>query len=154
MMRWIQTAVFLPFMRVHGYMSRTEPWNYSAETQANFHKQIELRDRLQPYILDCAKKVSNENYTMMRPLVFDFPGDTEAMKQQTEFMFGPSLLVCPVTEQGIKSMRVYLPRYEAGWKLFDSTDSKIYNGGAYVEVPVTIDRIPVFVKADHKINLK
>jgi alpha-D-xyloside xylohydrolase len=54
----------------------------------------------------------------------------------------------------MKSMRVYLPRYEAGWKLFDSTDSKIYNGGAYVEVPVTIDRIPVFVKADHKINLK
>jgi alpha-D-xyloside xylohydrolase len=91
---------------------------------------------------------------MMRPLVFDFPGDNEAMKQQTEFMFGPSQLVCPVTEQGIKSMRVYLPKYEAGWKLFDSTDSKIYNGGAYVEVPVTIDRIPVFVKADHKINLK
>ena len=154
MMRWIQTAVFLPFMRVHGYMSRTEPWNYSAETQANFHKQIELRDRLQPYILDCAKKVSDENYTMMRPLVFDFPGDTEAMKQQTEFMFGPSLLVCPVTEQGIKSMRVYLPKYEAGWKLFDSSDSKTYKGGGYVEVPVTIDRIPVFVKADHKINLK
>ena len=153
MMRWIQTAVFLPFMRVHGYMSRTEPWNYSEETQANFHKQIELRDRLQPYILDCAKKVSEDNYTMMRPLVFDFPGDNEAMKQQTEFMFGPSLLVCPVTEQGIKSMRVYLPRYEAGWKLFDSTDSKIYNGGAYVEVPVTIDRIPVFVKADHKIKI-
>ena len=154
MMRWIQTAVFLPFMRVHGYMSRTEPWNYSAETQANFHKQIELRDRLQPYILDCAKKVSKDNYTMMRPLVFDFPDDTEAMKQQTEFMFGPSLLVCPVTEQGIKSMRVYLPKYEAGWKLFDSSDSKTYKGGGYVEVPVTIDRIPVFVKTDHKINLK
>ena len=154
MMRWIQTAVFLPFMRVHGYMSRTEPWNYSAETQENFHKQIELRDRLQPYILDCARKVSSENYTMMRPLVFDFPGDTEALKQQTEFMFGPSLLVCPVTESGIRSMRVYLPRYEAGWKLFDSTDSRIYKGGEYVDVPVTIDRIPVFVKSDHKINLK
>ena len=86
MMRWIQTAVFLPFMRVHGYMSRTEPWNYSEETQANFHKQIELRDRLQPYILDCAKKVSEDNYTMMRPLVFDFPADEEALRQDCEFM--------------------------------------------------------------------
>ena len=154
MMRWIQVAVYLPFMRVHGYMSRTEPWNYSEETQRNFHKQIDLRYKLQPYILECAKKVSEENYTMMRPLVFDFPDDTEALKQQTEYMFGPSLLVCPVTESSITTMRVYLPRYSAGWKLFDSHDQKIYEGGTYADVPVTIDRIPVFIKADHKIDIQ
>ena len=154
MLRWIQVAVYLPFMRVHGYMSRTEPWNYSEETQRNFRQQINLRYRLQPYILECARKVSEENYTMMRPLVFDFPDDEEALKQQTEFMFGPSLLVCPVTEPGINSMRVYLPEYENGWKLFDSYDSKTYQGGSYADIPVTIDRIPVFVKADHKIDFQ
>lgn len=152
-MRWIQTAVFLPFMRVHGYMSRTEPWNYSAETQENFRKQIDLRYRLMPYILDCARKVSSENYTLMRPLVFDFPTDEEALRQQTEYMFGPSLLVCPVTESGINSMRVYLPRYEAGWKLFDSDNTQTYKGGSYIDIPVTADRIPVFVKADNKLNI-
>ena len=168
MMRWIQIAVYLPFMRVHGYMSRTEPWNYSAETQKNFHEQIRLREQLQPYILDCAKKVSNENYTMMRPLVFDFPNDTEALRQQTEFMFGPSLLVCPVTEPGIKTMRVYLPEYEPGWMFFDTYltspgygktdekglsvhDRKLYKGGQYVEVPVESYRIPVFRKADQTV---
>ena len=154
MMRWIQTAVFLPFMRVHGYMSRTEPWNYSAETQENFRKQIDLRYRLMPYILECARKVSSENYTMMRPLVFDFPGDEEALRQQTEYMFGPSLLVCPVTEPGITTMSVYLPRYDAGWRLFDSQDETIYRGGGYIDVPVTIDRIPVFVKANQNINIQ
>ena len=153
MMRWIQTAVFLPFMRVHGYMSRTEPWNYSEETQRNFRQQINLRYRLQPYILECARKVSEENYTMMRPLVFDFPNDEEALKQQTEFMFGPSLLVCPVTEPRIKTMRVYLPDYKEGWKLFDSENSSTFKGGTYVDVPVTMDRIPVFIKADYKTNL-
>ena len=154
MMRWIQTAVFLPFMRVHGYMSRTEPWNYSAETQENFRKQIDLRYRLMPYILECARKVSSENYTMMRPLVFDFPGDEEALRQQTEYMFGPSLLVCPVTEPGITTMSVFLPRYDAGWRLFDSQDETIYRGGGYIDVPVTIDRIPVFVKANQNINIQ
>jgi len=153
MMRWIQVAVYLPFMRVHGYMSRTEPWNYSEETQRNFRQQINLRYKLQPYILECARKVSEENYTMMRPLVFDFPDDEEALKQQTEYMFGPSLLVCPVTEPGIKAMRVYLPDYKEGWKLFDSENSSTFKGGTYVDVPVTIDRIPVFIKADQKINL-
>ena len=159
MMRWIQVAVYLPFMRVHGYMSRTEPWNYSKETQENFHKQINLRYQLQPYILDCAKKVSEENYTMMRPLVFDFPEDKDALEQQTEFMFGPSLLVCPVTEPGIKTMRVYLPKYKAGWVLFDAYlpeypnahKGVIYEGEEFVEVPVTPDRIPVFRKADHTV---
>lgn len=154
MMRWIQTAVFLPFMRVHGYMSRTEPWNYFPETRDNFRRQIDLRYRLMPYILECAEKVSRENYTMMRPLVFDFPTDDEALRQQTEYMFGPSLLVCPVTEPGITTMSVYLPRYEAGWRLFDSQDETIYRGGGYVDVPVFTDRIPVFVKADHNINVK
>ena len=168
MMRWIQVAVYLPFMRVHGYMSRTEPWNYSKETQKNFHEQINLRDQLLPYILENAKKVSEENYTMMRPLVFDFPDDTEALKQQTEFMFGPSLLVCPVTEPGIKTMRVYLPEYEPGWRFFDNYvtspgygptdergvfvhDEKLYKGGQYIEVPVESYRIPVFRKADQTV---
>ena len=97
--------------------------------------------------------MSNENYTMMRPLVFDFPNDEEALKQQTEFMFGPSLLVCPVTEPRIKTMRVYLPDYKEGWKLFDSENSSTFKGGTYVDVPVTMDRIPVFIKADYKTNL-
>ncbi|MBQ9386888.1 MAG: DUF4968 domain-containing protein [Bacteroidaceae bacterium] len=153
MLRWIQVSVFLPFMRVHGYMSRTEPWNYSPETQENFRKQIDLRYRIMPYILECARKVSSENYTIMRPLVFDFPTDDEALRQQTEYMFGPSLLVCPVTESGINSMRVYLPRYEAGWKLFDSDNTQTYKGGSYIDIPVTADRIPVFVKADQKLNI-
>ncbi len=164
MLRWIQTAVYLPFMRVHGYMSRTEPWNYSEETQQIFRKQIDLRYKLQPYILECAKKVTEENYTMMRPLVFDYPDDTEALKQQTEFMFGPSLLVCPVTEPGIKTMRVYLPGDGQEWVSFNALVNAsergimvkpyVYKGGTYVDVEVSKDCIPVFEKADHLIELK
>ena len=164
MLRWIQTAVYLPFMRVHGYMSRTEPWNYSEETQQIFRKQIDLRYKLQPYILECAKKVTEENYTMMRPLVFDYPDDTEALKQQTEFMFGPSLLVCPVTEPGIKTMRVYLPGDGQEWVSFNALVNAsergimvkpyVYKGGTYVDVEVSKDCIPVFEKADHLIKLK
>ena len=54
MLRWIQVGCFLPFMRVHGYMSRTEPWRYSEKTQEIFVKYINLRKSLQPYIIDRA----------------------------------------------------------------------------------------------------
>ena len=114
-----------------------------------------------PYILECSKKVSDENYTLMRPLVFDYPGDEEALKQQTEYMFGPSLLVCPVTEPGITKMRVYLPEYEHGWVSFNSLSRAkergilirpvVYQGGTYIDVDVSKDQIPVFMKADQNI---
>lgn len=156
MLRWIQVAVYLPFMRVHGYMSRTEPWNYSEETQRIYRNQIDYRYRLMPYLLECSEKVSKEDYTMMRPLVFDFPEDTQALELQTEFMLGPSLLVCPVTESDIKSMKVYLPKYKAGWTLFscgDDIEETQYEGGQWVEVPVSLERIPVFRKSDNNIKL-
>ena len=164
MLRWIQVAVYLPFMRVHGYMSRTEPWNYPEETQEIYRKQIELRNQLMPYILECAKKVSDQNYTMMRPLVFDFPNDEEALKQQTEFMLGPSLLVCPVTEPGITKMRVYLPDNEFGWITFNPEapygregvmiKPYVFEGGQYVDVDVRKDYIPVFVNNKHLLRRK
>lgn len=142
MIRWIQTSVFLPFMRVHGYMSKTEPWYYSDETYRRFTDCIKQRKALQPYIEECAARVSSEGYTMMRPLVFDFPDDEEALRQDCEFMFGPDYLVCPVLEAGIDSMEVYLPQSQTGWT--DIRDGSHYDGGQYLRVSVDLDAIPVF----------
>ena len=97
-----------------------------------------------PYILECARKVSEEGYTMMRPLVFDFPHDSEALTQDCEYMFGPDLLICPVTESGVESQKVYLPDNPDGWR--DYWGTAVYEGGQYVDVPVSISTIPVFVR--------
>ncbi len=142
MVRWIQTAVYFPFMRVHGYMSRTEPWEYSPETERLFREAIARREALLPYILEQAKKVSEEDYTLMRPLIFDFPEDYEALSQETEFMFGTDYLVCPVLKPGIEKLTVYLPVNLGGWEEIHSGEK--YDGGSYAEVPVTINDIPVF----------
>lgn len=142
MLRWIETAVFLPFMRVHGMSSHTEPWNYSAETERIYINCIKLRYELMPYILRCARKVSEEGYTLMRPLVFDFPDDEQALRQDCEYMFGPDYLVCPVTAPGVSSWEVYLPENEAGWE--DFRDGTHYAGGQTVSCPVDLEMIPVF----------
>ena len=144
MLRFIETAVFLPFMRVHGSSSHTEPWNYSEETNRIYIDNIKLRYKIRPYILDVAKRVSKDGYTMMRPLVFDFPFDEEALKQKTEYMFGPDYLVCPITKAKVQEWTVYLPVNQNGWECFYSGEH--YDGGQYVIVPVTIENIPVFKK--------
>ena len=142
MIRWIQAAVWLPFMRVHGYQSRTEPWEYSPETERRFKAAIAQRESLMPYITEQAARVWKEDYTLMRPLVFDFPQDEEALQQNCEWMFGPDYLVCPVTAGGVSTWSVYLPGNAAGWE--DIRNGTRYEGGRRYDVPVDLEAIPVF----------
>ena len=144
MLRWIETSVFLPLMRVHGYMSNTEPWNYGAEAQGIIASCLRERAKLRPYIERCAERIAKEGYTLMRPLVFDFADDPEALKQKYEYMFGPELLVSPVTEPGVSQWSTYLPKNVGGWK--DYRTGKHYEGGQTVTTAVTKAFIPVFVR--------
>ena len=144
MLRWIETSVYLPLMRVHGYMSNTEPWNYGEEAKAIITSCLKERERLLPYIRKCAERVSTEGYTMMRPLVFDFANDPEALKQKYEYMFGPELLISPVTEAGVSEWPTYLPKNEGGWN--DYRTGQHYEGGQTVTTKVDKAHIPVFVR--------
>ena len=144
MLRWIETSVYLPLMRVHGYMSNTEPWNYGEEAKTIITNCLKERERLLPYIRKCAERVSTEGYTLMRPLVFDFADDPEALKQKYEYMFGPELLISPVTEAGVSEWQTYLPKNEGGWR--DYRTGQHYEGGQTVTTKIDKAHIPVFVR--------
>ena len=130
MLRWIETSVYLPLMRVHGYMSNTEPWNYGDEAKQIIANCLKEREQLRPYIEACAERVAKEGYTLMRPLIFDFADDETALRQSCEYMFGPELLVSPVTEPGVKEWKTYLPKQKGGWTEIHT--GKHYDGGQYV----------------------
>ena len=151
MLRWIQTSVYLPLMRVHGYMSNTEPWNYGKEALQLFKLSLEEREHLLPYIKKCAKRVSSEGYTLMRPLVFDFADDPQALQQKYEYMFGPALLVSPITEPGVTEWKTYLPKSEGGWEEVHTAEH--FEGGQTVTTKVHKEFIPVFVRVSHKKDL-
>ena len=142
MLRWIETSVYLPLMRVHGYMSNTEPWNYGDEAKEIIAKCLKERELLRPYIEKCAERVAKEGYTLMRPLVFDFADDETALRQSCEYMFGPELLVSPVTEPGVVVWNTYLPKQEGGWTEIHTNQH--FDGGQYVTTPVDKTYIPVF----------
>ena len=149
MLRWIETSVYLPLMRVHGYMSNTEPWNYGSEAQAIISDCLKERYRLKPYIDSCAVAIAEQGSTLMRPLVFDFADDPEALKQKYEYMFGPALLISPVTEPGVTAWQTYLPKNKEGW--YDYRTGQHYAGGQYVTTAVTKAYIPVFIRAAYQL---
>ena len=144
MLRWVECATFLPLMRIHGYMSDTEPWRYGEEAENIIREQLNLRYRLLPYIYTAAAEVSREGSTLMRPLLFDFADDAEALRHETEYMFGKSILVNPVVAPDVTTYKTYLPKNKAGW--YDFQTGKHYEGGQTVETEVSLSNIPVFVK--------
>ena len=149
MLRWIETSVYLPLMRVHGYMSNTEPWNYGDEAKQIIAQCLKEREQLRPYIERCAERIAKEGYTLMRPLVFDFADDPVALQQKYEYMFGPSLLISPVTEPGVTEWQTYLPTNQDGWT--DYRTGQHYEGGQTVTTSVDKAHIPVFIKGKDKI---
>lgn len=72
-------------------------------------KSLDLRYRLLPYIYSEAARVSFNGSTLTRPLVMDFAHDSKALEQRYQFMFGPSILVAPITEPEVNEWMVYLP---------------------------------------------
>lgn len=154
--RWLQFACFLPIFRSHGTDTPREYWNFSEPFRSAIVSTIELRYRLMPYILNMAKRVEAEHFTMMRSLLFDFPQDKQAATIQDEFMFGEDLLVCPVTfpqmynagDTAIQTPMIvrecYLP---AGADWYDFHTNDFYKGGQSVRIGVGIDHIPLFVRA-------
>lgn len=141
--RWFQWGAFCPIFRVHGTYFPKEPWRFGPEVEGILVNYIRLRYRLLPYIYSLAWRVHSEGYTMMRHLAMDFPDDEEALAVDDEFMFGPFLLVAPVTTPSTYERDVYLP--SGLW--YDFWTGRLYGGGRRVRVPSPLDRIPVFVKA-------
>jgi alpha-D-xyloside xylohydrolase len=143
--RWFEFGTFCPIFRVHGTRTtnQNELWSYGADAQKILVSFDQLRYRLMPYIYSLAWKTTNEGYTIMRPLVMDFRGDVRAQNIADQFLFGPALLVNPVTEPQASSRRVYLPA--AGW--YDFWTGKLVKGGQSIEASAPIERIPLFVRA-------
>ena len=142
--RWFQWGAFNPIFRMHGYQTETEPWKYGQTVENNMRKMLNLRYRLLPYIYSEAWQVTKNKSTMMRPLVMDFNGDSDAVKQSYQYMFGNAFLVAPIIETGVKDWNVYLPK-SVDW--YDFWTGKYFNGGQSIKTDAPIDKIPLFVKA-------
>jgi alpha-D-xyloside xylohydrolase len=163
--RWFQFGTFCPLFRSHGTSTPREIYNFGSKGYWAYdvqEKYINLRYRLIPYIYSLGWKVTHGAYTIMRGLPMDFTRDTAVFNIDNQYMFGPSVLVCPVTEEmythkgedkkqkgiidfsTIRSQQVYLPR-SAGW--FDFWTGKKMEGGKTLAAPAPIDITPLYVRA-------
>ena len=143
--RWFQFGAFCPIFRAHGTRTtnQNEIWSYGPDAEKILTEYDRLRYRLMPYIYSTAWQVTNQGHPFMRPLVFEFRDDTRAQNIGDQFLFGPAILVNPVTEPGATLRHLYLPK--SLW--YDFWTGSTIQGGHAIDAPVAIDRIPLYVRA-------
>ncbi len=143
--RWFEYGAFCPIFRAHGTRTtnQNEIWSYGTDAQTILTSYDRLRYRLMPYIYSMGWMTTEQGYTPMRALAMDFRIDVRAQNIGDEFMFGPAILVSPVTEPGATKRHVYLPK--ANW--YDFWTGKAVDGGGAIDAAAPIDRMPLFVRA-------
>jgi alpha-D-xyloside xylohydrolase len=156
--RWIQFGAFCPMMRSHGTDAPREIYQFGKKGDKIYdaiEKYINLRYNFLPYIYSTSWDVTANQSTMMRALMMDFAKDRQALDINDQYMFGKSLLVCPVTTpmyskdtkkdfSTIKTKQLYLPK---GVDWFDFWTGEKYNGGQTLNKEAPIDIMPLYVKA-------
>ncbi|MGA7674178.1 MAG: TIM-barrel domain-containing protein [Rhizomicrobium sp.] len=95
--RMFQLGAFSPIFRSHGSETPREFWEFGDYTPV-LVKFDDLRYRLLPYIYSLAWQVTHNGYSIMRGLPMDFPRDRQTYSIGDQFMFGPAIMVSPVTQ--------------------------------------------------------
>jgi alpha-D-xyloside xylohydrolase len=139
--RWAQWGLLSSHSRAHG-TTRREPWRFGDEAARIFREFDCLRYRLIPYLYSCAHQAAATGMPVMRALVMLDRNDRNAWAADTQYLLGPDVLVCPVTAAGVDHLSVYLP--PGRW--YDFWTGEAHGGGAWKDVPVTLERIPMFVR--------
>jgi len=140
--RWFEYGTFCPIFRTHGHRPQNEIWAFNKVEPilVNYDK---LRYRLIPYIYSLAWRVTNEDYTIQRPLVMDWRTDLRVRDIGDQFMFGPALLVNPVLQSDATRRSLYLPDAPV-WYDFWTGESR--GGNREVDADARLDRIPLYVR--------
>lgn len=144
--RWVQNGIFQPRFCIHSSNTDntvTEPWMYPSYTKY-VRDAIQLRYQLIPYYYSLLYEASVSGAPIMRPLVYEFPADRKVWEESFQFMIGSSLLVANIVDPEVRKHTVYLPQ---GAEWIEWKTKKRYAGGQTIELDVTLDSIPMFIRS-------
>ena len=177
--RWMQYGLFCPVFRSHGADAPREIWQFGKKGESVYdaiEKTIRLRYRLIPYLYSTAWQVTSNNESYLRPLFSDFAADKKVWDMTDEFMFGRSILACPILDPQYTEEKIIRTNAMTGWdrqsavdnsqltvdftamktatkylpkgtNWYDFSTGKRYKGGQMVKLTTSLQDVPMFVRA-------
>ncbi|KAB2580756.1 Alpha-glucosidase [Lasiodiplodia theobromae] len=147
--RWVQLSSFFPFFRSHNTLSAApqEPYVWSSVIDAS-KKAMAIRYALLPYMYTLFHAAHTSGSTVMRALAWEFPNDPHLANVETQFLLGPSILVTPVLEPNVSTVRGVFPGVGQGEKWYDWYEQRAVDArpGENKTLDAPLGHINVFVR--------
>jgi alpha-glucosidase (family GH31 glycosyl hydrolase) len=143
--RWFQFGAFCPVFRAHGKIKEGKhitPYEFGDTVRDICRTMLKLRYRLLPYLYTAARETTDTGLPICRPLPLAYPGDPKGQNDGSEFLFGPNILVAPVTTEGATARSVYLPA--GNW--IDYWHGDVLAGSVTTNWPAPLEQIPLFFR--------
>ena len=149
--RWIQFGVYSPIFRTHATKhpdAERRVWAFPEPYRGAMLAAVRQRIRLLPYIYSAAREAHDTGVSLVRPMYYEEPEAEEAYACPGQYMFGPDLLVHPITEPanastGLVKQATWLP--PGRWVAWESGEESA--GGQRVEASYGLEEVPVFARA-------
>ena len=108
--RWVQLGTFQPILRLHSSHGNRLPWDYPQPANDIAASFLRLREALVPYTYTLADEAVRTGLPINRPLYLDYPDEPAAYANPGEYLYGPNVLVAPVTTPGtVSTQSVWFP---------------------------------------------
>ncbi len=140
--RYSQFTIFSPLSRYFScpHDPNRNPWGIDKACEENFRRHMDLKMRLLPYYYKLAREAHDTGIPIIRPLYLEFPDDPHTRPIWQQLMIGDSLMMAPVLESGVNSIKAYFPK--GLWYSF--WDGKRFEGPGWLDVPVDDGHLPLF----------
>ncbi|XP_052774040.1 sucrase-isomaltase, intestinal-like isoform X2 [Mya arenaria] len=109
--RWMQLGAFYPFSRNHNQHDAKDqdPGVFGPEVGEASRVAMETRYWLLPYLYTLFHNAHTEGKTVVRPLFHEFPNNEALYGVDKQFLWGPSLLITPILEEGATEVTYTIP---------------------------------------------
>ncbi|CAH2008235.1 unnamed protein product [Acanthoscelides obtectus] len=146
--RWMQLGAFYPFSRNHNTDDGIDqdPVAMGNLVVSSSKNALRIRYSLLPYLYTLFFKAYKYGETVSRPLFFEFTDDPKTYAIDTQFLWGPALMIIPVLQENHIFVNAYLPK--GVWYDFYSR-SEIISAGTMFNLSAPLDEIPLMIRGGH-----
>ncbi|XP_023954548.1 neutral alpha-glucosidase AB [Bicyclus anynana] len=146
MTRWYQAGAYQAFFRAHSHIEtkRREPWLFDATTLARIRDAVRRRYALLDFWYTLFYEHMIDGLPVTRPLFQEFPKEEATFTIDNQYLLGDKLLIRPVLEQGVTSVKLYLPAKETSTLWYDVDSYQVVTANGWINLDVTITKIPVY----------
>lgn len=147
-LRWMQLGAFYPFSRNHNTMGAIpqDPAQWPDVAEAS-RISLNFRYLHLPYLYTLFYKAHTEGEIVVRPIFFEFLSDPSTLEIDSQFMWGPAIMVGVVSSENTTLISVYLPN-TVWYLLYDDYGATVVPGTRVVPAPKN-STLPVFVRGGY-----